>query len=127
MAYKKDQGRYARMTAFWALFLLAAYGCLGGLVISLRGWIGGEAWMDPLPLVGEVDTAKVVAIATLAAFGFALFRFLERPKVADMLIETEGGFDYTGADCQAWMRDAGFSETRVEPLNGPNAMVVGVK
>jgi O-methyltransferase domain len=25
----------------------------------------------------------------------------------NMLIETEGGFEYTGADCQAWMREAG--------------------
>jgi Dimerisation domain len=24
-----------------------------------------------------------------------------------MLIETQGGFDYTGADCQGWMREAG--------------------
>ncbi len=25
-----------------------------------------------------------------------------------MLIETPGGFDYTGADCQGWMREAGI-------------------
>ena len=37
----------------------------------------------------------------------------------NMLIETTGGFDFTGADCQAWMREAGFSQTRVEPLAGP--------
>lgn len=45
----------------------------------------------------------------------------------NMLIETPGGFDYTGADCQEWMRDAGFRETRVEHLIGPESMVVGVK
>ena len=45
----------------------------------------------------------------------------------NMLIETPGGFDFTGADCQGWMRDAGFRETRVEPLAGPDAMVVGIK
>lgn len=45
----------------------------------------------------------------------------------NMLIETPGGFDYTGADCQGWMRDAGFSATRVEPLVGPDSMVVGIK
>ena len=37
----------------------------------------------------------------------------------NMLIETPGGFDYTGTDCQAWMREAGFSQTRVEALVGP--------
>lgn len=45
----------------------------------------------------------------------------------NMLIETPGGFDYTGADCQEWMRDVGFRTTRVEPLVGPDAMVIGVK
>ena len=45
----------------------------------------------------------------------------------NMLIETPGGFDYTGADCQQWMRDAGFRETRVEHLVGPDSMVVGIK
>ncbi|WP_454817240.1 methyltransferase [Labrys neptuniae] len=45
----------------------------------------------------------------------------------NMLIETRGGFDYTGADCQTWMREAGFVSTRVEPLLGPDSMVVGFK
>ena len=45
----------------------------------------------------------------------------------NMLIETPGGFDYTGADCSSWMRDAGFAETRVEPLVGPDSMVIGIK
>ncbi len=45
----------------------------------------------------------------------------------NMLIETPGGFDYTGADCSAWLRDAGFRETRVEHLAGPDSMVIGIK
>ena len=45
----------------------------------------------------------------------------------NMLIETDGGFDYTGADCIGWMREAGFRETRVEHLVGPDSMVVGIK
>ena len=45
----------------------------------------------------------------------------------NMLIETAGGFDYTGEDCQAWMREVGFSKTRVEPLVGPDSMVIGLK
>jgi hypothetical protein len=45
----------------------------------------------------------------------------------NMLIETPGGFDYTGADCSAWMKEAGFSATRVEHLVGPDSMVVGIK
>ncbi len=45
----------------------------------------------------------------------------------NMLIETPGGFDYTGADCCAWMREVGFRETRIEQLIGPESMVVGIK
>ena len=37
------------------------------------------------------------------------------------------GFDFTGADCQGWMKEAGFKESRVEHLVGPDFMVVGVK
>lgn len=45
----------------------------------------------------------------------------------NMLIETPGGFDYTGADCIGWMKDAGFKEAYVEHLVGPDSMVVGIK
>ena len=45
----------------------------------------------------------------------------------NMLIETHGGFDFTGADCRKWMKEAGFSRTKVEPLTGPDGMVVGFK
>lgn len=45
----------------------------------------------------------------------------------NMLIETPGGFDYTGADCRGWMAEAGFRATRVEHLVGPDSMVVGLK
>ena len=45
----------------------------------------------------------------------------------NMLIETNGGFDYTGADCIGWMKEAGFRETRVQPLAGPDSMVIGTK
>jgi hypothetical protein len=45
----------------------------------------------------------------------------------NMLIETPAGFDYSGADCQSWLQEAGFRETRVEHLVGPDSMVIGIK
>jgi hypothetical protein len=45
----------------------------------------------------------------------------------NMLIETPGGFDYTGADCVGWMKEIGFKEAYVEHLVGPDSMVVGIK
>jgi hypothetical protein len=45
----------------------------------------------------------------------------------NMLVETPGGFDYSGADCIGWMREAGFRDCRVEHLVGPDSMVIGIK
>jgi hypothetical protein len=45
----------------------------------------------------------------------------------NMLVMTVAGFDYTGADCAGWMREAGFRDTRVEPLADVQSMVVGIK
>lgn len=44
-----------------------------------------------------------------------------------MLLETADGFDYTGPECEEWMREVGFDATRVEHLIGPHSMVVGRK
>jgi hypothetical protein len=44
-----------------------------------------------------------------------------------MLIETKGGFDFTGADCSVWMRRVAFRNTYVEPLDGHDSMVVEIK
>lgn len=45
----------------------------------------------------------------------------------NMLIETPGGFDYTGADCIGWMREIGFTDCHAEHLVGPDSMVVGIR
>ena len=45
----------------------------------------------------------------------------------NMLIETPGGFDYTGADCIGWLKEAGFSQAYVEHLSGLDSMAVGIK
>ncbi len=45
----------------------------------------------------------------------------------NMLMETPGGFDFTGADCEGWMQEAGFKETRVVHLTGPESMVIATK
>ena len=105
MVYKKDQGRNARMFAFWSLFGLLAYGCLGELPIFLRrmfapeptGDINAEpttswlttAWVEDLPLIGTLDVPMVLAVAVLAAVGFFLVRILRMPRFVDLLIDTE--------------------------------------
>jgi hypothetical protein len=76
---------------------------------------------DALPAGGAFIVFEALIDDDRRANAFGLLMSL------NMLIETQGGFDYTGADCAAWMRDAGFRQTRVEHLSGPDSMVVGVK
>jgi SAM-dependent methyltransferase len=45
----------------------------------------------------------------------------------NMLVETQGGFDVQTKDCEEWMRQAGFRETRVVTLAAPDSMVIGIK
>ncbi|HZZ47946.1 MAG TPA: methyltransferase [Pseudonocardia sp.] len=45
----------------------------------------------------------------------------------NMLVLTHDGFDYTGADCKGWMTEAGFRDSYVQHLVGPESMVVGFK
>ncbi len=45
----------------------------------------------------------------------------------NMLIETNGGFDYTGADFAGWARSVGFKDVKVLPLVGPASAVIAYK
>jgi hypothetical protein len=45
----------------------------------------------------------------------------------NMLIELEGGFDYTGAQFDSWCATAGFARTEVVPLAGPGSAAIAYK
>jgi len=45
----------------------------------------------------------------------------------NMLIETEGGFDFTGTDFDSWCKGIGFKETTVMPLAGPSSAAIAFK
>jgi hypothetical protein len=45
----------------------------------------------------------------------------------NMLVRTRGGFDYTAADCIAWMRAAGFTTLRHGHLHGSHSFVAATK
>jgi hypothetical protein len=76
---------------------------------------------DALPANGAliVHEALIDDVRKQNAFGLLMS--------LNMLIETHGGFDFTGADCCRWMKDVGFRRTKVERLAGPDGMVVGYK
>ena len=76
---------------------------------------------DALPEGGALIVYEAIIDDDRSQNAFALMMSL------NMLIETKGGFDYSGADCSVWMIEAGFSETRVEHLVGPDSMVIAIK
>jgi SAM-dependent methyltransferase len=76
---------------------------------------------DALPAGGALVVYETLIDDDRSQNAFGLLMSL------NMLIETPGGFDYTAADCAAWMTEAGFRETRAQHLVGPDAMVVGIK
>ncbi len=80
-----------------------------------------EKAYDALPAGGALVVYEAIIDDARSQNAFGLMMSL------NMLIETPGGFDYTGADCSAWMREAGFKVTRVEALVGPDSMVVAIK
>jgi len=80
----------------------------------------GKAY-DALPSGGALVVYEAIIDDDRSKNAFGLMMSL------NMLIETPGGFDYTGADCAGWMKEAGFARTRVEPLVGPDSMVVAIK
>ena len=45
----------------------------------------------------------------------------------NMLIQTDGGSEFTALECMTWMQEAGFGETRLVPLTGSQAAVIGIR
>jgi precorrin-6B methylase 2 len=88
--------------------------------LSTKQMLVGKAW-QALPAGGALIVYESIIDDERKQNAFGLMMSL------NMLIETHGGFDYTGADCAGWMKSAGFSETRVEHLVGPDSMVIGIK
>lgn len=76
---------------------------------------------DALPKGGSLIVYEAIIDDDRSRNAFGLLMSL------NMLIETEGGFDYTAADCMGWMLEAGFTDTWTEHLVGPDSMVVGIK
>jgi preprotein translocase SecE subunit len=89
--YRDDQGRLARMAAFWTITLLLLFGCnflfeqllaFGSLQDPIAGY--------RIPIV-SVDLSPAFLISSVVfLIGLAfIFRWQQKPKVADLLIDTE--------------------------------------
>lgn len=105
MSHRPDQGRVARSAAFWALAILIVYGCISlneslasyfhdpmgvafGSTTNAEGRVVGGF---TLPILSwRLTPALIVAVLVCAGALYAMHRYLERPKIADLLIDTEG-------------------------------------
>ena len=92
MAYKPQQGRIARTAAFWSAVMLGLYACytlnveLSGRFESLGEPLGGMV----IPIVSvKLSIAFLISVALFVAWFVGLSIWLNRPKSADLLIETE--------------------------------------
>lgn len=93
-AYKKDQGRMVRMAVFWSVALLLFYGCG-----SLREVLSGKftalskpvfAAFPKLPVLGtSLSGGFMIAALVFCCAVVVAQRWIERPKNADLLIDTE--------------------------------------
>ncbi|MBK7877996.1 MAG: preprotein translocase subunit SecE [Planctomycetes bacterium] len=104
MAYKPDQGRIARTAAFWSLALLIVYGCtslneslgtffpdpMGVAFGAVKDASGRHMGGATVPILSwKLTPALVAALLVCAGALFALYTYLNRPKTAELLIETE--------------------------------------
>ena len=93
MSYKKDQGRMVRMGAFWSLAILIFYGCISlrsELTAMSPDTLGRQLADFRVPMLGmDLTPALLIAGGVLALSLWLLYRWEQKPKNADLLIETE--------------------------------------
>ena len=92
-SYKQDQGRHIRLAAFWSLAALLLYGSMSlhREIAARFPSIGRPLGGVRLPLLGwDLSPAFLIAVAIFGGGSWGLYRWLQAPKTADALIETEG-------------------------------------
>ncbi|MEW6072430.1 MAG: preprotein translocase subunit SecE [Planctomycetota bacterium] len=89
--YKEEQGRLARMFAFWAVAFMILFGCnwLHGMLVrasSLREPIAGLR----IPVAGvDVNIAFLISFALFVLGMVWLVRWSKKEKIVDLLADTE--------------------------------------
>jgi preprotein translocase SecE subunit len=91
VSYRGDQGRHLRMAAFWTVTFFIGFGCrfMHDIMIqwpSLREPLGGVS----IPVVSvNLSPAFLVTGLIFLVGVIVVQRWQQRPKVADLLIDTE--------------------------------------
>ena len=88
--YKAEQGRITRGTAFWLLVFLAYYGATSLYEFLSWDWAKKDLGFVLPVLELPVDGRLIVAVLVFAAVFLGLRYAINHPKLADLLIDTEG-------------------------------------
>ncbi|MEN8148235.1 MAG: preprotein translocase subunit SecE [Planctomycetota bacterium] len=87
--YKKGQGSIARLLALAGCLLLLFWGGWS-FWIWLQGFTSLSSSLLEVPTVGlEIDLALIIAVVVVLAGGAGSVWILNRPRLVDLLIETE--------------------------------------
>ncbi len=93
-SYKPDQAMVVRGTGLGMLAALYLFGCWG-LYHTAFNWFGGNlgkplaSWLI-IPLVDqEINGALVATVVVFSGLVLVTARILDKPKTADLLIDTE--------------------------------------
>ena len=89
--YKEDQGRHVRMAAFWSVVFFVGFGCrfLHDFMIQWKSLAEPLAGIR-LPVVAvNLSPAFLVTFLFFVAGLVLVKRWQQKPKVADLLIDTE--------------------------------------
>jgi len=121
-----------------------------GLSDRLR-FVSGDVLADPVPPADVVILGAVLHIwgpddqrlvlrkvhDALPPGGAVIVReqFIDDDRTAapgllmslTMLLNTDAGRNFTVAECQQWLREEGFRDFSVAPLDGPNSAVIALK
>ncbi|MBM4397169.1 MAG: preprotein translocase subunit SecE [Deltaproteobacteria bacterium] len=93
MTTRQEQGRYARMIAFWSIAALMTYGIFhgGGLHSVLHRWMGSadSALVDPFPLFGNLRVSTLIAGAVLGLTLLVVHRVVNQRQISQILVDTE--------------------------------------
>ena len=97
--YKPDQGTIARTSAYLMVASLIVFGA-DTMYLWLRtswraadgtpGFMGRDLLGSPLPVLSEpLSPALIISVVFAVGSLYGLYRFFQRPKVADLLIDCE--------------------------------------
>lgn len=76
---------------------------------------------NALPVGGALVVIESIIDDDRSANAFGLMMSL------NMLIETPGGFDFSGEDFRGWATEIGFKDTYTMPLTGPSSALIAIK